>query len=429
MRTDRHSLHFGVLPFTGTGHLNPLIALGQELTRSGHRVTFFERPRVRERVEEAGLGFVPIRAERSTHAAKPTGVRAELATLRFNLQRVTQEVESYLRETPAVLERVRIDALLVNEIAVTGPTLAQQLGLPYFIISTSVPHNCGWSAYPWYAGYRLVRSPVSLLERALLEVSAVRLRGPIRRTVDRYRKLAGLGAVSTIREIWPPLAHITQLPRCLDFPEGHLPENCHYTGPFGGGSARPPVEFPWERLDGRPIAYASLGTTRNAQAGILRMIAEACHGLDLQLVISLGGRFAPEMFADLPGTPLVVSLAPQLELLQCAEIVITHGGSNTVFEALSEGKPMVVIPLAHDQPAIAARLAQSGAGRVLPVMRLSAQRVRTAVSTVLADPAFRKAAMTLQTQIRTTCGAERAVEIIEEALCRRAELRRRSTAA
>lgn len=431
MFPDRETWHFGVLSFTGTGHLNPLIALGQELVQRGHRVTFFERPKIRDRVEQAGLEFVPICSERSTQPRKPpeprANLRTELATLRFNLQRATQDVERYLRESPAALRRAGIDALIVNEIALTGPTLAQLLRLPYFIISTSVPHNCGWSAYPWYSGYRFMRSPVSILERALLEVTAVRVRGPIRSALDHYRRCAGLGPLSTMQKSYPPMAQITQLPRCVDFPEARLPENCQYTGPFVCRGVRPPIEFPWERLDGRPIAYVSLGTTRNAQEQILRLVAEACHGIELQLIISLGGRFTPEEFADLPGAPLVVSFAPQLELLQRARIVITHGGPNTVFETLREGKPMVAIPLAHDQPAIAARVARAGAAQVLPVMRLSAQRVRAAVAAVLEDPAYRDAAMTLQKQILATRGAQRAAEIIEEALRERINQRRNLT--
>ncbi len=431
MFPDRETWHFGVLSFTGTGHLNPLIALGQELVQRGHRVTLFERPKIRERVEQAGLGFAPICSERSMQAPKPpqprANLRAELAMLRFNLQRTTQDVERYLRESPAALRRAGIDALIVNEIALTGPTLAQLLRLPYFILSTSVPHNCGWSGYPWYAGYRFMRSPVNIVERALLEVTAVRVRGPIRNALDRYRRCVGLGPVSAMQKSYPPLAQITQLAQCLDFPEARLPENCHYTGPFVCGAVRPAIEFPWERLDGRPIAYVSLGTTRNAQGRILRLVAEACDGLDLQLVISLGGRFPPKEFADLPGAPLVVSFAPQLELLERARIVITHGGPNTVFEALREGKPMVAIPLAHDQPAIAARVARAGAARVLPVMRLSAQRVRSAVTAVLKDPAYCDAAMALQKQIHASPGVERAAEIIEEGLRRHMHEWRRPT--
>jgi MGT family glycosyltransferase len=146
------------------------------------------------------------------------------------------------------------------------------------------------------------------------------------------------------------------------------------------------------------------------------MIAEACRDLDLQLVISLGGRFDPELFRDLPGNPLVTRYAPQLELLKLAKIVITHGGPNTVFEALMEGKPMVAIPLAHDQPAVAARLSRLKIAEVLPVMRLSAERIRKAVAKLLSDPSYFDAAIEMQTKLQSLRGLDRAVEVIEKSL-------------
>jgi MGT family glycosyltransferase len=146
------------------------------------------------------------------------------------------------------------------------------------------------------------------------------------------------------------------------------------------------------------------------------MIAEACSELDVQLVISLGNRFAPEMFDDLPGRPVITKFAPQLELLMVARLAITHGGPNTAFEALAEGKPMVVIPFAYDQPAIAARLKRLHVAEVLPVMRLSALRVRAAVTKVLNDASYRNAAQKVQAVLRSTEGAELAADIIERRL-------------
>jgi MGT family glycosyltransferase len=159
-----------------------------------------------------------------------------------------------------------------------------------------------------------------------------------------------------------------------------------------------------------------LGTTRNVQAFVFRLVSEACQNLDLQLVISLGGRFDPEMFPDLPGNPLVTKYAPQLELLRLATIVITHGGPNTVFETLMEGKPIVAIPLALDQPAVAARLRRLGIAEVLPVMRLSARKIHRAVTKVLDDPSYRAAAVKMQTKLHSLHGLQRAADVIEEAL-------------
>lgn len=417
MRADPKSWHFGVLSFTGTGHLNPLVALSNELKRRGHAVTFFERAKIEDRVRSAGLEFVPIRAAPRGDHAPPDGdmhnVGHEIATLRFNLERVVTEIEHYLTETPGALAEAGVDALLINEIALTGPTVAQMMRLPYFLISTSVPHNFGWKSSSWLTGHRYSATAVSWLQGWFLEVSASRVRGPICRALDRFRRTKGLGPARRIADDYPCLAHIAQLAECLDLPRKQLAGNFYYTGPWLSRHTREKIDFPWNRLDGRPIAYATMGTTRNAQPRILRMIAEACRDLDVQLVISLGNRFDLEEFNDLPGHPIVTKFAPQLELLKRAAIAITHGGPNTAFEALMEGKPIVAIPLAYDQPAIAARLKRLKVAEVLPVMRLSAQRIRKAVGRVLRETRYREAAERVGSAMRSAQGLERAADIIE----------------
>jgi zeaxanthin glucosyltransferase len=433
MPADKKKWHFGVLSFTGTGHLNPLIALSQELKDRGHKVTFFEKPKIGARIRQAGLEFIPIGATAASNRPTPpsahSGLLSEISMLRFNLARVVRDIENYLRDTPIALSQAGVDALLINEIAVTGPTVAQLLGLPYFIISTTVPHHWGWEGYSWRTGYRYSASCLSWIQRVFLEVSAMRVRGPIRRALERYRRREGLGNLRMAAASFPPLAHITQLPQCLDLPRKLVPGNFFYTAPWVSSAARPRIAFPWERLDGRPIIYASLGTTRNAEPAVLRLIAQACVGLDVQLVISLGGRFDPEDFADLPGRPLVVQFAPQLELLKIARIVISHGGPNTAFEALMAGKPMIVIPMAYDQPAIAARLARLHIAKVLPIMRLSAARIRIAVITLLGDASYKHAAVAMQSALRNLRGSTEASDIIEDALEHYVDLQRINTVA
>ena len=111
-----------------------------------------------------------------------------------------------------------------------------------------------------------------------------------------------------------PLAQISQQPAGFDFPRQSLPTCFHYTGPFRVGTPER-VPFPYERLTGQPIIYASLGTLQNRLAGVFRVIAAACEGLGLQLVLSLGGGGNVDAYRDLSGQTLVVEYAPQLTLL------------------------------------------------------------------------------------------------------------------
>jgi zeaxanthin glucosyltransferase len=413
--------HFGVLSYKGTGHLNPLIALSQQLIARGHRVTFFQHPELEQRLRERGLGFFPVEIPGlpgSKRGQLKTGRRKAAASIWEicgRLNRTSAEMQAFLREYPAAIRAARVDVLIISEISLAGPTVAEMLRLPYFIVSTSIPHNFGWEAPRSIAASS---SWLEHLQRKLLEVSILRMTGPIRRSLDRYRRQVGLGSIRRIGKTFPELAHLTQWPRCLDIPRAELPANFFYIGPFVDRAGRASVEFPWERLDGRPVVYASLGTTRRGDPTIFHRIAEACHGLDLQLVISLGGRRDPALFTGLPGNPLVVENAPQLELLNRAEIVITHAGPNTVLETLMEGKPMLALPITLDQPAVAACLARLGAAKVLSTNGRSAQQIRAALVKVQKDSHYLDAAQKLQTQIRSLRGLDRAADIIERTLAK-----------
>lgn len=423
MPADRRTWRFGVLSFTGTGHLNPLIALSQELKARGHSVTFFEKSKIADRVRQAGFNFIPLDGGKPSPktplpARTNTGLSSDISTLRFNLRRVTADIEMFLRNAPPMLDRSGVEALIINEIALTGPTVAELLHLPYFIISTSVPHNFGWGPFPWLSPWDDSGSWFDHLQKTLLDLSVFRIKGPIRGVIDRYRQHVGLSSVPELQKLYPCLAHITQIPECLDIHQPNLSANFHYTGPFISTTARPCVDFPWNRLDGRPLIYASLGTTRNIQTHVFRMIAVACRDLNAQLVISLGGRLDPDSVSDLPGSPLVVRYAPQLDLLKLAAAVITHAGPNTVLETLMEGVPMVAIPIAHDQPAVAARLARLHIAEVLSLRGLSAEKIRAAVISLLSDPQYRESAKRIGAIVRSLRGPQQAADIIEAALAK-----------
>jgi MGT family glycosyltransferase len=159
-----------------------------------------------------------------------------------------------------------------------------------------------------------------------------------------------------------------------------------------------------------------MGTIQNRQQKVFQCIAEACVGLDVQLAISLGGSSSPESWQRLPGNPLVVSYAPQLELLKKATLTITHAGMNTTLGCLSNAVPMVAIPIAHEQPGIAARIAWTGTGEFVPLSRLSVPRLRGAIQQVLTQESYKKNATWLQEAIRRAGGVSRAVDIIEQAV-------------
>ena len=120
-----------------------------------------------------------------------------------------------------------------------------------------------------------------------------------------------------------------------------------------------------------------MGTLQNQIRRVFEMIAEACRELPVQLVISLGGSDDADEYAHLPGNPITVGYAPQLELLQKASLCITHAGLNTALESIAHGVPMLAIPITNDQPGVAARIQHHGLGRTTRLEKMTVPKVRT----------------------------------------------------
>src|SRR5262249_20304375 len=110
------------------------------------------------------------------------------------------------------------------------------------------------------------------------------------RMINRQRRAWGLPPARDVDALFSRLAQVAQRRAALELPGRRLPPGFHHTGPWTDSEAREPVGFPWSRLGpGRPLVYASMGTLQNGVLRTFRMIAEACAGLGLRLVISLGG--------------------------------------------------------------------------------------------------------------------------------------------
>ena len=130
----------------------------------------------------------------------------------------------------------------------------------------------------------------------------------------------------------------------------------------------------------------------------------------------MGNPNTKKLGSNFPGSPLVVPYAPHQQLIDKASLIITHGGMNTVLGALSSGVPLVAIPITNEQPGIAARVANSQVGEMIPLKHLSIPRLRTAISQVLTQSSYKQNALRLQEAINKAGGITRAADIIEQAV-------------
>ena len=209
---------------------------------------------------------------------------------------------------------------------------------------------------------------------------------------------------------------ITQCPREFDFESSHWPRHFHYAGPFHDGKGRIEVPFPWDKLTGEPIVYASMGTLQNGNADVFRTIATAVSKHNrFQLVLSIGNAVRPEQIGPLPTNAIVVNNAPQLELLKKASMCITHAGLNTVLESLAQGVPQIAIPVTNDQPGVAARIAHKKSGKRTPLDGLNTANLSALLNEVFDDPIYRDNSRSIQEAIAKKNGLSVAADLLEQA--------------
>ena len=247
-----------------------------------------------------------------------------------------------------------------------GGTAAERAGLPFVTVCSALMWNSEPDVPPPFTGWPLAQNDRQRFRIRMAQAGFDGYLAPIRKKIQRYRTAWNLKPLRKTSDFDSPLAQISQLCPGFDFPRRHLPDTVHYVGSLAADrKANAAADFPWDKLDGRPLIFASLGTVafpaNLANLPVYRKIAAACAGLNAQLVLALGRWDKTSLdlrakLGPLEGDPLVVEFAPQLELLDRAALLVTHAGVNTVLEALNRGVPMVALPRSADHPGMASRI-------------------------------------------------------------------------
>jgi zeaxanthin glucosyltransferase len=412
----RQLTHFGIIGPPVPGHMNPFMALAHELQARGQKVTFFQIPDLEAEICSEEIGFCPIGVKEHPLGSLRKSLlelsqRSGLSALRFTVRAIQKTTETICRYAPAAVKRAHVDVLLVDQTEPAGGSVAEYLGLPFVTICNALALNREPAVPPPFTPWKYRDDWWGRTRNRLGNRISDLILAPVRETLAGHRAEWKLPALADLGATFSPLAQISQQPREFDFPRRSLPEVFHYVGPLRRPGRRR-VDFPWEWLDGRPLIYASLGTLQNRNAKLFRCFAEACRGLDVQMVMAGA---AKETLGSLPENVLAVSYAPQLELLQKASLTLSHGGLNTVLDSLACGVPLVVMPITYEQPAIAQRVRWVGAGETIPISRVNSSVVSAQLSRVLGDPVYAKAAKRIAEDIRAAGGVRRACELIENA--------------
>jgi zeaxanthin glucosyltransferase len=417
--------HIGFMCPNAPGHLNPMAALADAIRTRGHRVTFFLLGAPPASVTAAGFEIVALGGDlfpvdQYQAEFQKLAVLQDRAALKQTLAIGARAAEAVLEVGPAVVHASGVTALVVDQASFPGGTVADQLGLPFATVCNALLLNPDSAVPPYFTHWQPRDAWWARIRNRMAWAGLNRLYAPIVTRIQNHRRRLGLSVPEDISQVWSDKLQISQQPEVFEFSRRELPKQVEFVGPLRLPVGYQPVLFPWELLDGRPLIYASLGTLQNKIVGTFRVIAEACDGLDAQLVISTGHGVTPQELGQLPGRPVVVSYAPQLDLLRRSVLAVTHAGLNTVLDAMATGTPLVAVPVTNEQPGIAARVAWIGAGEVIVNQQVTPKALRAAILRVRSNPSYRAAAERVRDAIHAGGGAPRAAELIEQRLLLRA---------
>jgi UDP:flavonoid glycosyltransferase YjiC (YdhE family) len=175
--------------------------------------------------------------------------------------------------------------------------------------------------------------------------------------------------------------------------------------------APPPAAAPdWLLEPGDPWVLVTCSTDYQGDERLAASAVEALRDEPVRVLLTLADAYDT---AGLPAAGNVrrerfVAHAPVLER---AAAVVCHGGMGIVQKAVGAGVPVVAVPFGRDQPEVARRLTQSGAGVTVPLRDLGAGRLRAAVREAIA---LRPAAEAAARRQRDAGGAGRFADAVEE---------------
>ena len=447
--------HFAVVAPPLSSHVAALQALAGELLDRGHRVSWLGPADLAPRITDPRIGFVAAQsppggapdaggaAGFEQRAAHPDGL---LGLLRL-VDEMARTTTGLCEAGRPALERVGAEVLIADQMEAAGGLLAEALGLSFVSVACALPVNreprVPLPVMPW--GYE---AGAKALQRNAISARVYdRLMRAHAAAIEAQCRRWNLPARQRLDECLSPHLQISQTPVGFDFPRTALPAGFHAVGPLrrrsAGATAAPAAGReeapaagmgsvvlpnaatrapPWlAPTRGPPFVFVSLGTLQGGRFGLLRRIVRACRSVGVRsLVAHCGGLDARRAAAlQAEGATWVTDFADQPAVLAHAAAVITHAGLNTVLDAATAGTPALALPIAFDQPGVAARLVHAGMGLRLSYRWSSSASIAGALERLLGAPAFATRAAAIGAATREAGGAPRAADLIEAEIGRR----------
>lgn len=368
------------------GHFHAIAPLAIAAANAGYDVVVATGRGLGDWVRRAGLAVAELGPE--WLAAGPR--TSAFDDPRRRLRLMSLATGSLVPDLVDLLRRTRPDVVLHESLEWAGSLAAEVAGVPYAALG------------------QLPRLPRPLLAEAI---------GP---AWNQARARLGLPADDRMARLYPYLYLDAYLPSMQPLTDNPLAWFGSGGEPDVGHLIRPPLyqvpaELPewFDTLPDRPTVYVTMGTAFNHVPELFAVIASGLSGEDINVVLTVGDGVDTAALNRLGPNIRAERYIPQSAVLARADVVVQHAGYLTTVGALEQALPMVVIPVAVDQPYHAHRLAGAGVAVRLDASTLDTGSVRRAVRAVLDQPGYRMNAQRLRAEMVAMPPVEHGIALLE----------------
>jgi len=212
-----------------------------------------------------------------------------------------------------------------------------------------------------------------------------------------------------------PFLNLYGFPEELDYTDIRpLPEKWFRVDSFmrkGEEEFKLPENFAKNNDNSTKLIYLSLGSMGSADVNLMKELIEILAKSPHKFIISKGPLHDQyELANNMWGERYV----PQIKVLPLVDLVITHGGNNTVTETFSFGKPMIVMPLCADQLDNAQRIHEKGFGIRLDPFNLNGEELLNGIEKLLNDAELKERLAAASKRILNSNSLTKASELIEK---------------
>lgn len=354
------------------GHVVPTLGLVQELIRQGCKVTYLMPFDWKEKIAESGADFVGYK----------------------NHKKLSEQIKNAYAAAESIIDS--FDLVIYEQFFFLGKHLAEKHGKPVArIFSAPVTNKKLMTEYISKGSLSIFKH--KWIAKAFTKNTAQNTPLKTDSWLDEIIcNPPKLNLVYTLREYQP-------------YQEEFPNEQYKFLGP----SIYPRKTAGFDFVKGKnSVVYISLGTVVKGSVSFFQNCIEAFRGENIDVIISAGQNFDISRLKSIPSNIHIYKSVPQTEILSFADVFVTHGGMNSVSEALVYGVPMVVIPFEADQPVNAHCVEKLGAGIKADYSAITNETLKNFVLSVLSDDKIKINIVKIQKLISNAPGNKGGAEFI-----------------